>query len=181
MTARTTTELALALAITPIGEAAGVAPLARVPRVYTNDSDANRLSLVFQKGSQLSERPGVKPALGVAARDSDAGSDVREVFDNHSRSWLNVCQNRPRENMVAIPSEPLRASREVLQVPLGTLRPIGLQLATKAEAAFLHFAPAAFAVKSVVRCHGGSADSEVNAQSLSIILKYHIRTMNDDM
>ena len=154
-------------AVASVGEAAGGTPLARVPRVYADHSCADCFRLVFQEAAQLSERPSMESALGVTARGFDAGSDVREVFNSNGRTWLDVRQDRPRESMVAIPSEAKTSPREVLQVPFGTLRPIGLQLATEAEAALLHFAPPFLAVKTVVRGHGGAAHSEVNPKRLA--------------
>ena len=118
-----------------------MAPLARMPRVNADDPTAQRLRFVVQKGFQLGERQGVKPTLGFAARGFDASSDVRKIFNNNSRSWQNVCQNRARKNMVTIPLELLKAACEVSQMPFGTFGTVGLQLAMQAEAAFLHLAP----------------------------------------
>jgi hypothetical protein len=163
VTTRTTTELALAPAAAPRGEAAGITALARVPGINPEHAAAQSLGLVFEERAQLSERPRVQPALGVAARGFDAGSDVRQVFHNNGHAWSKVFQDvrqdGARENMVAIPSEAHRASREEPKAAAGRLGSFGLQLATKAEAAFLDLAPLPFAVKSVVRGHGGAAGS----------------------
>lgn len=129
----------------------------------------------------MGKRPGMKPVLGLAARSFDASSDVREVFDNNGCSRRDAVQNRARKNMVTIPSETRRASREVLQVSSGTLRTVGLQLMTQAEAAFLHFTPVIFAVKAVVRSHGGAADAEVNPESRVIVSKRHIVQFQDNV
>lgn len=181
MTTRTTTELALSLAVPAIGKPAGVAPLARVSGVYPDNTTANSLRLVFEERAELSERPCVDAPLGIPSGGLYAGSDVREVFDNNGRSGFNSGENALAENVVAIASESLFASREASKMTLGRLRAFRLQISLKTEPAFAGFPPSALAVEPVVGCHGRAAHTEINTEGGAVIHKLHVGQFEDDV
>jgi len=158
-----------------------VTPLAGVPGINSFDTAAQSLCFVCKERSQLRERPGVQTPLGFSPTGLDASSDVREVFDNDDRARRDACQDALAENMVAIPSEPLRASREEPKAAFGRLGPFGLQRATAVMTPMLHLTPRLLAVEAVVGGDGRAADPQVNPEGRAVVRELHVIEFEDDV
>jgi len=177
----TTEKLGLGLTVTPVGVAAPVAPLASMPRVYSNHLTAQSLSFVFKEAFELSKAPGVKPSFSFPPRCLYSFPDVGEIFHDNSRTGFNAIKDRGGKNVVAIPSEALFTPSEASKMPLGGLGAIGLQGTSKAEDLFNNFLHMLIPMKSVIRSNSGVSNTKVNTDSLGIRDEGDIRQTNHDV
>ncbi len=180
-TALTAKEVGLGPAVTPVGVAAPVAPLASMPWVYSHDLAADSFSLVLKEFLELGKAPGVKPSFSFPPAGFDAAPDVGEVFHDNSRPGLDAIKDRGRQNVVAIPSEALFAPSEASKMPSGRLSTFGLQSTSEAEYSLDDFLHVPVAVEAVVRSDGRSGNTKVNADSLTVTSKLNIGQADDDV
>ena len=180
-TALATKEIGLGPAVTPVGVAASVAPLASVPGIDCDHLAANSLSLVFEKAFELGEAPGVEPAFGFTSGGFDAAPDIGEVFNNDCSTGLNAVEDRGRKNVVAIPSGALFAPSEASKVPSGRLSTFGLQSTSEAKCPFYNFLHMPIAVKAVVRSDSRPGNPQVDTDSLAARSKLNIRQSDDNV
>lgn len=180
-TALTAKEAGLGPAVTPVGVAAPVAPLASMPGVYSHDLAAESFSLVLKESLELGKAPGVEPSFSFPPAGFDAAPDVGEVFHDDSRTGLNTIKDRGRQNVVAIPSEALFTPSEASKMPLSTLSTFGLQITSKTEDSFNNFFHVPVAVKTVVRSDGRPGNPQVNTDGFAIANESNVRQSDDSM
>lgn len=169
MPALATCELALTFAVSPVGEPAGVTPLAGMPWIDPDNSASESLGLVGEKLPELSEGPCVQSSLGVAPAGFHPLSDVSQILNRNGCTGSDTFQNTFTQYVIAIPSEPSFTASEASKVPFGGPRTVGLQFTLQAEAALADFAPSAFAMKAVVAGHGGTADTKIDTKGGSAL------------
>ena len=180
-TAFTAEELGLGLTIAPVDVTTSVASLAGLSRVNGHHLAAESLGLVFKEAPQLAEAPGVKSATGFPMIDLNPVSDVREVFKHDSSPWLNIPDNRTGDNVVAIPSESLFTTSEASKVSFSTLRPIGLQVTSKAKHSLDNFLHMFVAMKTVIRTNSRSGHSQIHTDSFPVGDKLNVWQVNNYM
>jgi hypothetical protein len=169
-----TTEQGLRSAVTAGDVPAGVTPLAGVPGINPDHAAALRRGLVLQEALQLGEAPGVQSPFGFPTPGFDAATEVGEVLDNDDRAGRNPVHDAPGENVVAIPSEPQIAAREASQVPLGTLRAVGLQLPFATQPALDDLAPVLLTEELPVRGDGGVSNAQIDAEGSAGCHREHV-------
>jgi len=175
MTTRTTDEPRLRRAVASADVAALVAPLRCVARIDPHNLTANVFCLVFDEGFKLRETPRVKSPFRFAASHFDIRSNVREVFDNNHRARFDPGQDALAKNMVTIASEPRCAARKGSKMPFGGLRPVRLQLATKAEYSTVNLPPMLLAVRPTIGRNSRTADTKIDPNRLTIFRLRYIR------
>jgi len=180
-TALATKKLRLAPTVAPIGVAAAIASLGSMPGVYSDDLAADSFGLILKESLELGKTPGMESSFSFPARGFDATPYVGEVFHNNSRTGLNAINDRPRQNMVAIPSEALFTPSKAPKVSFSTLRTFGLQRTSEAKYSLDNFFHMLVTVEPVVRGDGRSGNSQVDADSLSIIGEDNSRQTEDNV
>lgn len=174
MTTRSTNELRLLRAVPSIDMAAFVAPLARVTRIYSDNTTTSGLGFIFEKTFKLSEGPRMNSPFGFSLSCLHSRSNVCQVLNHDGRSRRNVLQNALTQYVIAIPSESLFTTREAAKMAFSRLRAISLQFSLQAEAALTDFSPAFLTMQTSIGSDGWATDPEVNTERLSVVDELHI-------
>ena len=123
------------------------AGLRGVPGVDLDHSNSALLPLIGDEIVQLSKGPSVQLALSVDAlvllASSHLGglSNMLEIFQDYGTASSSMLNNALRQHMIAIPVEASLLPRHLLEVSLGRLRSVGLQLSLEAERATVNLFP----------------------------------------
>lgn len=129
----------------------------------------------------MSERPRVNTPFCFAAPRFYPRPNVCEVFNNDGGSRRDAVQNAFAENVVAISSETLFASRKAFKMPFGRLRAVRLEFPFETETSFADFAPAFCAVQSPVTGNSRTAHAEVDTEGLPVACELYIVKFQDDV
>src|SRR5205814_428888 len=141
--------------------------LGGMSRVNRNYRTAPFLGFVPDIALQLGERPGVDAAFGCRLPlRLDALSDLGQVFQHNRRTRLDRLDDLLTQHMVTVAAKALLFPAHLAQMPFGRLRTLLLQGALELEQASFDCLPRALAQETVVRCDGGTRQTQINPNYL---------------
>src|SRR5713101_2527071 len=116
--------------------------LAGIPGVYFDYSGTTLLGFVRQEAMELCKTPTVKSALvlGVPLHRSTT-TNVGQVLTHNGTTGWGILDNALTQDVVTIPVESQRLSRQLLKMPFSRFCSFGLQLAAEAKAAAVNLFP----------------------------------------
>ena len=143
-----------------------------MPWVDLDNGSTTLLRFIDDEAIQLGKCPTVQIALVrnvlllFASSHLGMVSNVFEIFQDNRRAWKSVLDDPFGKDMSTIPVETRLLPRQLLQVSLGRLRSVGLQLSREAEITAVYFFPASIAEELSLAGHSRTAESQVNPDHL---------------
>ena len=162
------------------------AGLARVAWVDSHNLNPAFLRFVADEAVQLGKAPTVQAAFGLAllafARSQLRGlPNIGEVFQDDGAASMGMLNDAFGEDMIAIPVESLLPLAQLFQVPLCGLCSFGLQLASEAEVAPIHFFPMTASEKLFLGGDSRSVQAQIDADHFFDFGNWRLRHRDDDM
>ncbi len=181
MAARLANKVVSRLPVCLLRVTALTARLAGKSRVNPQQRNASAGALVFQKGTQLCERPTVQ-LCPLALPSPNPRSDAGEFFNgDHSICAFGERDYASRNCVVRVFGEPLLFAVALFQQALGRLRADTLKLAAKSAVAMANFIQFCTAVFVSIRIRRDFSYAEVNTQNIHSLNLFVLRHVNSDI
>lgn len=164
-----------------IDTSTGGASLASVAGVHPDNQAPLAFGLVGKEVAQLSEAPTVETSLLSAFALLYLATDVGQVLDRDNRACDYGVYDLPTKLMVQVAPKPKLFSRKALEMFLCRAGAFGLKTALEPKVPSFEFAPAALTEESIVRCDGGTNDTEVYSDNLATCLEVYVWQCDHDV
>src|SRR5581483_9445930 len=157
------------------------ARLRRVARINTLHTHTFCLSLILDKGVQLSKRPGVQPTLPHTFALSRTFSNIGQVLKDNRTAGCAVFYDAFGEDMIVVFALPKQFATQLFEMSLCRFGAFGLQLTTKTEDAALLLFPSPFSQELLVGGDSGVVQAKINPNHLRGQCNDGIREGDDDV